>query len=182
MADSETATFGGGCFWCMEPIFEDLRGVISAEPGFAGGRVKNPSYREVCTGRTGHAEVVQITFDPERISFRDLLEVFFAVHDPTTENRQGADVGPQYRSIILTHSDGQREEAFEMVSSLEAEPTWEGRRIVTEIVPFEAFYPAEKEHRHYFEAHPERAYCRTVIAPKVAKFHRQFSERIGGVG
>lgn len=178
MKGRERATLGGGCFWCLEPIFEDLKGVDSVEVGFSGGTVPNPTYRAVSTGRTGHAEVVQVTFDPDVIAYRDLLEVFFAVHDPTTRNRQGADVGSQYRSLILTHSEGQRSEAMGAVRALRWEDDWEGQEVVTEIEPFEVFYPAGNEHRHYFERNPEGTYCRLVIAPKVAKFRHRFTKRI----
>lgn len=178
MADAqrrEVATLGGGCFWCLEPLFKELRGVESAVSGYAGGRVANPTYRQVCDGSTGHAEVVQVTFDPEQVSFRDLLDVFFTMHDPTTPNRQGADVGTQYRSIVLAHSPEQAETARR--AAAEAEKLW-GARVVTEIVPFERFYPAEDYHQDYFLNNPSQGYCRAVIAPKVAKFRQKYLARL----
>lgn len=173
----ETATLGGGCFWCLEAVYERLRGIRSVEPGYAGGIVPNPTYRAVCGGGTGHAEVVRLTFDPDQISLREVLEVFFAVHDPTTPNRQGADVGPQYRSIVLYESEAQRRTAEDVVAALEQEGAFEAP-IVTEIVPLEAFHPAESYHREYFRRNPDQAYCRLVIAPKVAKLRRHFLERL----
>lgn len=173
----ETATLGGGCFWCLEAVYERLRGIRSVEPGYAGGNVPNPTYRAVCGGGTGHAEVVRLTFDPDQISLREVLEVFFAVHDPTTPNRQGADVGPQYRSIVLYESEAQRRTAEDVVAALEQEGAFEAP-IVTEIVPLEAFHPAESYHREYFRRNPDQAYCRLVIAPKVAKLRRHFLERL----
>lgn len=174
----ETATLAGGCFWCLEPVFSDLRGVARAIPGYSGGHVKNPTYREVCTGTTGHAEAVQVTFDPREVSYRDLLEIFFAVHDPTTLNRQGADVGTQYRSVIFYHSPEQEATARDVIASLAPEPSWEGKRVVTQVEAFEAFYPAEEYHRDYFRRNPEQGYCRLVIAPKYAKFRKRFAERL----
>jgi len=173
----ETATLGGGCFWCMEPIFESLRGVVSVKPGYAGGRVANPSYQQVCDGNTGHAEVAQIVFDPQEISYSDLLHVFFGVHDPTTLNRQGADVGEQYRSVILPHSVEQRATAEEVIRELTEERIFD-RPIVTTIEPFTAFYPAEDYHRNYFANHPDAPYCAVVIAPKVAKFRQKYAGRL----
>ncbi len=173
----ETATLGGGCFWCLEAVYERLRGIRSVEPGYAGGHVADPTYRAVCGGGTGHAEVVRLAFDPEVLSFRDLLTVFFTVHDPTTPNRQGADVGTQYRSIVLYGSEDQRRAAEEVVAGLEAEGAFDAP-IVTEIVPLEVFYPAEAYHREYFRRNPEQAYCRVVIAPKVARLRRHFLERL----
>jgi peptide-methionine (S)-S-oxide reductase len=178
-ADVEVATLGGGCFWCLEPIFKDLRGVISVESGYAGGRRPNPTYEQVCTGTTGHAEVTQVTFDPRQISFRDLLRVFFTIHDPTTLNRQGADVGTQYRSVILYHSPAQKEAAEEVIRSLEADGTWQDR-IVTQVVPFETFYRAEDYHQDYFVNNSRQPYCNVVIAPKVAKFRKQYMEMLKG--
>lgn len=172
------ATFGGGCFWCLEPIFDSLRGVTKVEPGYAGGHRENPTYEQVCTGTTGHAEVVQITFDPGIITFSDLLEVFFAAHDPTTENRQGNDVGPQYRSIILYHDEEQHQEARNFIDGLEMSPDWEGAAPVTELEPLEHFYPAEGYHYGYFERNPLQPYCRVVIAPKVARFRKDFETRL----
>lgn len=169
----EVATLGGGCFWCMEPIFESLRGVVSVKPGYAGGHVANPSYQQVCGGQTGHAEVAQVVFDPQEISYRDLLHVFFSVHDPTTLNRQGADVGEQYRSVILPHSDEQRSTAEEVIRELTEERLYD-RPIVTTIEPFMVFYPAEDYHQNYFANHPDAPYCAMVIAPKVAKFRQKY--------
>ncbi|MBT9259715.1 MAG: peptide-methionine (S)-S-oxide reductase MsrA [Clostridiales bacterium] len=174
----EKATFGGGCFWCLEPVFEDLEGVKEVIPGYAGGHKPHPTYEEVCTGTTGHAEVVQVTYDPEVIRYRDLLEVFFSIHDPTTPNRQGADVGHQYRSIILTHNPQQEAEARAFMASLPWDPHWEGEKIVTEVVPLKAFYPAEDYHRRYFRLNPEKAFCRLVIAPKYEKFRKKFAPRL----
>ena len=175
----QAATLGGGCFWCLEAVFEQLRGVERVVSGYAGGQVPNPTYEQVCGKRTGHAEVVQITFDPELISFRDLLEVFFTIHDPTTPDRQGADVGPQYRSIILYHSPEQRATAEEVITALEAEAVWDAP-IVTEVVPLSDFYPAEAYHRGYFRQNPDQGYCRAVIAPKVAKLRARYLEKLKG--
>jgi peptide-methionine (S)-S-oxide reductase len=169
--NTEKATFGGGCFWCLEPLFDDLIGVEWVVPGYAGGDVPDPSYRNVTSGTTGHAEVVQIGFDPALISFRQLLEVFFSVHDPTTLNRQGADVGPQYRSIVLTHDEGQKRTTGEVIAELEG--PW-NRPIVTQIEPLGKFYEAEEYHHRYYERNPGQGYCQAVIAPKVAKFRKQF--------
>jgi peptide-methionine (S)-S-oxide reductase len=174
---SALATLGGGCFWCLEPVFEELAGVKEVVVGYAGGHVRNPSYRQVSSGTTGHAEVVQISYDPELISFQELLEVFFSVHDPTTPNRQGPDVGPQYRSIILYHNDDQRRVAEEVIRALEEGHAWEDP-IVTELVPLEAFYRAEEYHQGYFRKNPEQAYCRVMIAPKVTKFRKRFHPKL----
>ncbi|QYJ15897.1 Peptide methionine sulfoxide reductase MsrA 2 [Rubrobacter xylanophilus DSM 9941] len=173
----ETATLGGGCFWCVEAVFDELRGVERVEPGYSGGHVENPTYEQVCTGRTGHAEVVRVWFDPRQISYRELLEVFFAVHDPTTKDRQGPDVGPQYRSVIFYHDEEQRRTAEEVISELEARGVWE-RPIVTEVAPLTAFYPAEDYHRDYFRRNPGQPYCQVVIAPKVAKFRKEYLQRL----
>ncbi len=173
----ETATLGGGCFWCVEAVFEELRGVERVEPGYSGGHVENPTYEQVCTGRTGHAEVVQVKFDPRRISYREILEVFFSVHDPTTKDRQGPDVGPQYRSVIFYHDEEQRRTAEGVISELEARRVWE-RPIVTELAPFTAFYPAEEYHRDYFRRNPGQPYCQVIIAPKVAKFRKEHLQRL----
>lgn len=173
----ETATLGGGCFWCVEPIFDSLRGVVSVTPGYAGGHVANPSYQQVCTGRTGHAEVAQIVFDPQQLSYSDLLHVFFSVHNPTTLNQQGADVGEQYRSVILPHDDEQRRVAQEVIREITDEQLYD-RPIVTTIEPYTVFYPAEDYHRNYFRNHPEAPYCMMVIAPKVAKFRKKYAERL----
>lgn len=173
----EVATIGGGCFWCLDAVYRQLRGVEKVVSGYAGGTVPNPSYREVCGGRTGHAEVVQITFDPMEVSYRDLLDVFFTIHDPTTKDRQGADIGPQYRSIILTHSDEQARVAREAITEITAEKLWDDP-IVTEVVPLTTFYPAEAYHQDYFANNPGQGYCQAVIAPKVAKFRRKFLEKM----
>lgn len=173
----QTATFGGGCFWCLEAIFEQLRGVSAVQSGYAGGHVPNPSYEEVCTGTTGHAEVVQIHFDPDVISYRDLLEVFFATHDPTTPDRQGNDIGPQYRSIILYHDDEQRAAAEAIIKELDASGTW-ADPIVTHVEPLDVFYPAEDYHNEYFRRNPNQGYCRLVIAPKVAGFQERFADML----
>jgi len=176
---TEVATLAGGCFWCLEAVFELLRGVEKVESGYSGGHVPNPTYEQVCSGTTGHAEVVQVTYDPEEISYRDLLEVFFTIHDPTQLNRQGPDVGTQYRSAIFYHTEEQRRIAEEVVRELEAEGIWEGP-IVTEIVPFEAFYPAEAYHRQYYRRNPTQPYCMAVVAPKVAKARKRFLSRMRG--
>lgn len=171
----ELATLGGGCFWCLEAVFKDLRGVERVQSGYAGGHVANPTYKQVCGGATGHAEVTQIAFDPDQLSYADLLRVFFAIHDPTTKDRQGNDVGPQYRSIILTHSDAQRETAKAVMA--EMAPLWSAK-LTTEVRPLEAFYPAEAEHDDYFARNPWSGYCQVVVAPKVAKFRKQFTDRL----
>ena len=173
----EVATLGGGCFWCLEAVFQDLRGVEKVESGYAGGHIANPTYEQIGRGLTGHAEVVQVTFDPAQLSYRELLEVFFAIHDPTTLNRQGADVGPQYRSIILTHSPAQQKTAEQLIAELTAAHTWPDP-IVTEVAPFRAFYRAEDYHQNYFRDNAEQPYCRIVIAPKVAKFRKQHPEQL----
>src|SRR5262245_42432787 len=173
----EQATLGGGCFWCLEAVFEQLRGVEKVVSGYSGGSVPNPTYRHVCTGDTGHAEVVQITFDPAVISFGDVLDVFFAVHDPTTLNRQGADFGTQYRSAVFYHTPQQKEIAERRIAELNAAGIWP-RPIVTPVVPFEAFYPAEDYHQGYFRANPTQGYCQAVISPKVAKLRKQFAARL----
>ncbi len=173
----EVATLGGGCFWCLEAVYEELRGVEKVESGYSGGAVPNPTYRQVCTGTTGHAEVVQVTFDPEVVSFREILEVFFTIHDPTTLNRQGADVGPQYRSAIFYHDEEQRRVAQEVIAKLEAEHLWRDP-IVTEVTPFDAFYRAEDYHQEYFRNNAYQPYCQVVIAPKVAKFRNQYLAKL----
>jgi peptide-methionine (S)-S-oxide reductase len=174
---TEVATLGGGCFWCLEAVYEELRGVEKVESGYSGGAVPNPTYRQVCTGTTGHAEVVQVTFDPEVVSFREILEVFFTIHDPTTLNRQGADVGPQYRSAIFYHDEEQRRVAQEVIAKLEAEHLWRDP-IVTEVTPFDAFYRAEDYHQEYFRNNAYQPYCQVVIAPKVAKFRNQYLAKL----
>lgn len=173
----EVATLAGGCFWCLEAVFDDLRGVESVESGYAGGDVPNPTYQQVCTGATGHAEVVQITFDPDVVSFREILEVFFAIHDPTTLNRQGADIGTQYRSAIFYHSQEQKEVAENLIAELNAEKIWDAP-IITEVVPFKEFYVAEDYHQEYFANNSSQPYCRAVVAPKVAKFRQKFLEKL----
>lgn len=173
----ELATFGGGCFWCVEAIFERVSGVLKAESGYSGGTAANPDYKMVTSGTTGHAEVVQITFDPEVISYLELLEIFFKTHDPTTLNRQGADVGTQYRSIVLYHNEQQRKLAEQIIEELDTEGIWKDP-IVTEVVPFEHFYSAEAYHQEYYENNPNVGYCRVVITPKVEKFEKIFRERL----
>ena len=173
----EIATLAGGCFWCLEAVFDELRGVERVESGYCGGNVPDPSYKQVCTGTTGHAEVVQVTFDPQVISFRELLEVFFTIHDPTTLNRQGADVGTQYRSAIFYHSPEQKEIAEGVIAELNAARIW-GAPIVTEVTPFTKFYKAEDYHQEYYQQNPYQPYCQMVIAPKVAKFRKQYLERL----
>jgi peptide-methionine (S)-S-oxide reductase len=173
----ETATLAGGCFWCLEAVFDDLRGVAHVESGYAGGHVKHPTYRQVCTGATGHAEVVRITFNPREIVFRELLEVFFTIHDPTTLNRQGADVGTQYRSAIFYHTPDQKETAEETIKELNAQRIWDAP-IVTEVVPFTEFYEAEDYHQEYYRNNPAQGYCQMVVAPKVAKFRQKFLEKL----
>lgn len=169
---TETATLAGGCFWCLEAVYQDLEGVLSVEPGYTGGEREKPTYEEVCTGTTGHAEAARLTFDPDVVSYRGLLEVFFSIHDPTTPNRQGSDVGPQYRSAIFYHSEAQREAAGQILRELAgAFPA----PIVTELLPAPAFYPAEDYHRDYFRTHPRQPYCSYVIAPKLAKFRQKFA-------
>ena len=174
---TETATLGGGCFWCLEAVYRELEGVRRVTSGYAGGHVDDPTYREVCSGSTGHAEVVQVEFDPSLVPYRTVLEVFFAIHDPTTPDRQGADVGPQYRSIVLTHSEAQRETAEALIAELEAEGAF-GAPVVTQVEPLERFWPAEAVHHAYYERNPGQAYCRVVIDPKLAKFRRRFAERL----
>lgn len=172
----DQATLGGGCFWCLEAVFDALDGVERVVSGYAGGNVTNPSYELVCTGTTGHAEVVQVTFDPARISFRDLLTVFFTMHDPTTPNRQGADVGTQYRSAIFHHSPEQRRIAEETIAELERDGVWQG--IVTEVAPLDRFYPAEEYHRDFYRRNPDQPYCQVVITPKLAKLRKTFADRL----
>ena len=173
----ETATLGGGCFWCLEAVFEQLRGVEKVESGYEGGSNPNPTYREVCAGTTGHAEVVRITYDPRVIAFRDLLDVFFVIHDPTTLNRQGADRGTQYRSVIFCHTPGQSEIARQTVAELNASGVW-SQPIVTQIVPTEEFYKAEDYHQEYYRNNPDQPYCQAVVEPKVAKLRQKFLEKL----
>jgi peptide-methionine (S)-S-oxide reductase len=175
--DLETATLGGGCFWCLEPLYVSLEGVEDAAVGYAGGSIPNPSYQQVCTGATGHAEVVQVVFDPQVISYREILEVFFSVHDPTTLNRQGADIGTQYRSVIFYHSPEQKQSAESIVQELENSDVLSSP-IVTEIAPFEDFYLAEEYHQEYYEKNPYQGYCQAIIAPKVSKFRKKFASHL----
>lgn len=176
-AERDVATLGGGCFWCVEAVFEQLQGVLDVVPGYAGGSVEDPSYEQVCRGDTGHAEVVQITFDPQQITFRQILEVFFEIHDPTTLNRQGGDVGSQYRSVIFYHDSRQREIAEGVIRELEEEGLW-GRPIVTEITPMPEFYEAEPYHHEYYRKNPQQPYCRVTIAPKVAKLRKNYDSML----
>ena len=173
----EVATLGGGCFWCLEAVFDEFKGVKTVVSGYAGGKVASPSYREVCTGATGHAEVVQLTFDPSVISFREILQVFFTIHDPTTLNRQGADVGTQYRSIIFYHNEEQKTTAEQVIKELDSTNIWPAP-IVTEVRLFVEFHSAEDYHRDYFKRNREQAYCRVVIAPKLAKLRKQYFEKV----
>jgi peptide-methionine (S)-S-oxide reductase len=175
--DRDVATLGGGCFWCLEAVYKELKGVERVVSGYAGGSVENPTYEQVCSGRTGHAEVVQITYDPAVVSFRDLLDVFFTIHDPTTKDRQGADVGPQYRSIILYHDPEQKAEAERAIAAVGEQGMWRAP-LVTEVVPLETFYPGEAYHQDYFENNPGQGYCRAIIAPKVAKFRKEHLARL----
>ncbi|HVG43739.1 MAG TPA: peptide-methionine (S)-S-oxide reductase MsrA [Longimicrobium sp.] len=177
MAEREVATLAGGCFWCLEAVFEEMRGVESVKSGYAGGSVPNPRYDDVCTGRTGHAEVVQVAFDPAEVSFRELLEVFFTIHDPTTLNQQGADQGTQYRSAIFTHSPEQAQTAREVIRDLEAEAVWDDP-IVTQVEPLTQFYPAEDYHDAYYRRNARQPYCQVVIAPKVAKFRQKYLSKL----
>jgi peptide-methionine (S)-S-oxide reductase len=171
------ATLGGGCFWCLDPVYEELQGVLDVTVGYSGGKTPEPSYQMVCTGMTGHAEVVQVTFDPQVISYEDILRVFFTFHDPTTLNRQGADVGTQYRSVIFYHDESQRQAAESVIQEIEAQKMWE-KPIVTEVTPFKEFYRAEEYHQEYFKKNPYQGYCRVVIAPKVTKFRKMYHERL----
>lgn len=174
---TEVATLGGGCFWCLEPVYEELRGVKKVESGYSGGTAPNPTYREVCSETTGHAEVVRVTFDPEVVSFREVLEVFFSIHDPTTLNRQGADVGTRYRSAIFYHDEEQRRVAEEVISAVEAEGVWDDP-IVTEVTLLGEYYVAEDYHQDYFRNNGYQPYCQVVIAPKVAKFRKEHLDRL----
>jgi len=177
MPEKEIATLGGGCFWCLEAVFADLQGVKEVESGYAGGKTANPTYREVCSGDSGHAEVVNITFDPAVVSYGDILQVFFTIHDPTTPNRQGNDVGSQYRSVIFYHSPQQKEVALQAIDELNAAKIW-GHPIVTEVAPAPVYYPAEDTHQRYFANNPEQGYCQFIVAPKVAKFRKTFLTRL----
>jgi peptide-methionine (S)-S-oxide reductase len=173
----ETAYLAGGCFWCLEAVYDDLKGVKDVVSGYTGGHVPNPSYRQVITGTTGHAETVRVVFDPEQISFVEILKVFFSIHDPTTLNRQGADIGTQYRSAIFYTSPEQKDGAEEVIRKFEEEKVWD-EPIVTEVVPLDVFYPAEDYHQEYYKNNPAQAYCQVVIAPKVSKFRRDFLNRL----
>jgi peptide-methionine (S)-S-oxide reductase len=175
----EVATLAGGCFWCLEAVFEQVRGVDRVESGYAGGKLEQPTYKQVCGGDTGHAEVVQVTFDPSVISYRELLELFFSIHDPTTLNRQGADVGTQYRSAIFYHSPQQKQTAEQVIKELNAAKLWDAP-IVTEVVPFEHLYKAEDYHQGYFRDNPFQPYCQAVVAPKVVKFRKQHWAKLKG--
>ena len=177
MAETKRATLGGGCFWCLEPLYLDLTGVIAVKSGYAGGHVANPTYEQVCGKMTGHAEVVQIDYDPAVVSYDDLLRIFFTIHDPTTKDRQGNDVGPQYRSIIITHDDAQRASAEAVMAEVKAAGIW-GAPLVTTVEPLTIFWPAEVEHDDYFNRTPWSGYCRVVIAPKVAKFRKMYADRL----
>jgi peptide-methionine (S)-S-oxide reductase len=176
MAEPEIATLGGGCFWCLEAVYDEMAGVLSVESGYMGGHVSNPTYEEVSTGRTGHVEVVQLTFDPSVATYREILEVFFAIHDPTTPNRQGNDIGPQYRSVIFYHSETQRQEAERLISELNESRTWPDP-IVTDLTPAARFYRAENYHQEYFANHPNQPYCLFTVAPKLAKFRSKFAAK-----
>ena len=177
MSKQETATLGGGCFWCLEAVYERMTGVLSVTSGYMGGKTDNPTYQDVCSGRTGHAEVVQVVFDPDLAPYRDILEVFFTIHDPTTRDRQGHDVGTQYRSVVFTHSDEQRAVAEETIRSLNAAGAWDAP-IVTEVQPAGKFYRAEDYHQEYYRNNEQQPYCAYVVAPKVQKFRQKFEKRL----
>lgn len=177
MPKTEIATLGGGCFWCLEAVYQEMEGVLSVQSGYMGGHTRQPTYQQVCTGTTGHAEVVQVTFDPAVTAYREILEVFFAIHDPTTRNRQGNDVGSQYRSVIFYHSDEQRAAAEQIIRELDAERVWP-KPIVTEVQPAAAFYRAEEYHQNYFRNNPAQPYCAFVVSPKVRKFREKFSGKL----
>jgi len=177
MSEIDMATFGGGCFWCTEAVFSELEGVVKVEPGYSGGKVANPNYEQVCTDETGHAEVAQISFDPKVITYRELLEVFFSTHDPTTLNRQGADQGTQYRSVIFYHNEAQKNSAEEIIRELTDEKAFKDP-IVTEVTPLRVFYPAEDYHREYYRRNPTKGYCQVVMAPKLSKFRAQYGDKL----
>jgi len=177
MGTHEIATLGGGCFWCLEAVYDELAGVVSVESGYMGGHVANPDYRAVCTGKTGHVEVVQVTFDPAVTTYREILEVFFAIHDPTSRDRQGNDIGQQYRSVIFYHHEAQRKTAEDVIRELNAEEIFP-RPIVTEVRAATAFYVAEDYHQEYFRNNPEQPYCAAVVSPKVGKFHQRFKAKL----
>jgi peptide-methionine (S)-S-oxide reductase len=174
---TERATLGGGCFWCLEAVFQDLKGVLRVESGYAGGSPPNPTYEQVCSGRTGHAEVVQVTFDPAVISYKEILEVFFVIHDPTTLNRQGADTGTQYRSVIFSHTSEQQATAEQVIKEMEGAQLWNGT-MVTEVTPLKEFFPAEAYHQNYYRNNSQQPYCLAVIAPKVAKLRRHYLAKL----
>ena len=174
---SEVTTLGGGCFWCLEAVFDEVQGVTDVVSGYAVGAAANPTYEQVCSGRTGHAEVVQVRFDPKRIAYRELLELFFSIHDPTTLNRQGADAGTQYRSVIFYHDDEQKRVAEQLIRELESAKTF-NKPIVTQIAPFHGFYPAEEYHQEYFKRNPYQGYCQVIIAPKMAKFRQHHAQAL----
>ena len=173
----QQATLGGGCFWCLEAVYVELRGVTKVVSGYTGGSVPNPSYQRVCSGNTGHAEVVQVTFDPAVVTFRELLEIFFTIHDPTTLNRQGADVGTQYRSAVFYHDEEQKRVAEEVIKEITAAKLW-SKPIVTQVAPLDVFYAAENYHQDYFANNPMQPYCQVIVAPKVAKFRKQYFEKL----
>jgi peptide-methionine (S)-S-oxide reductase len=174
--NAAVATLAGGCFWCLEAVYDDMQGIESVVSGYMGGRVENPTYQQVCTGTTGHAEVVQVTYDPDVVSYRDLLEVFFTIHDPTTLNRQGNDVGTQYRSAIFYHDEAQKETAESLIAELEEANVWDSP-IVTEVAPLGTFYPAEDYHQDYYQNNAYQPYCQFVVRPKLEKFRQKFAER-----
>jgi peptide-methionine (S)-S-oxide reductase len=176
-ADCEFATLAGGCFWCIEAVFEEVNGVERVESGYSGGTIENPTYRQICTGATGHAEVIQVAFDPKVISYREILEIFFVTHDPTSLNRQGHDVGTQYRSAIFYHSPQQKQTAEKLIEEFNAQKIWD-RPIVTQVAPLEKFYRAEDYHQGYYRANPTNAYCEAVVAPKVAKLRKHFLSKL----
>jgi len=176
-APSEVATLAGGCFWCLEAVFREVDGVKNVISGYTGGTTVNPGYQQVCTGDTGHAEAIQVAFDPLKILYQEILEIFFSIHDPTTLNRQSADTGTQYRSAIFYHNEKQKAIAEEFVQELDKAHVWKNP-LVTQIVPLDRFYPAEDYHREYFSQHPEQAYCQIVISPKVSKFRKQWAKRL----
>ena len=173
----EQATLGGGCFWCLEAIYIDLKGILKVDPGYSGGNLPDPDYQSICEGNTGHAEVVQLTFDPGIISYKEILKFFFGFHDPTTIDRQGSDVGSHYRSVIFTHSEGQKTVAEEIIEQLEREGIWSDP-IVTQVTALKTFYPAEDFHREYFKRNPNQGYCQVVISPKVAKIRKKYADRL----
>lgn len=178
VSSAKKATLGGGCFWCLEAVYQEVDGITDVVSGYAGGHVANPSYKQVCSGTTGHAEVVQLTYDPSVIRYRDLLEIFFTIHDPTTKDREGADVGPQYRSIVLYHDDDQKETANSLIDGFEEDDVF-GDPIVTEVEPLDTFYEAEERHQNYYKNNPSQPYCQTVISPKVAKLRNKHAAKLG---